>query len=145
MQTPINFWLWRYESSRKRYGGYHLFADKTACELLLTHLTDPDFRKISLSLRTVHPNMPLILTPADIKYIAFDRLRIFRDHQAQETVRWEEDGSSLDLYTNGKERLAEGLGYMREGQWDFRMESISYWGLLSEAEYRKQYSNSLQS
>lgn len=85
--------------------------------------------------------MPLIRAPADVKYLAFDRLRLFKDNEAKESVRWEEEGSRLDLYINGKDRLAEGLSYMLEGQWDFSMESINYWGLLSDVEYRKRYSN----
>ena len=139
MQTPINLWIWRYKSSR--YDGYHLFADEEVCRLLLTHLADPDFKKISFGLRLVDPRMPLIRAPVDVKYLAFDRLRLFKDSEAKEPVRWEEEGSRLDLYINGKDRLAEGLSYMLEGQWDFSIESISYWGLMSDTEYRKRYSN----
>ena len=139
MQTSVNLWIWRYKNSR--YKGYHLYADEAACRLLARTLADPDFKKISLGLRQVPPRMPLILASADVKYLAFDRLRLFRDSEAETPIRWEEDGSQLDLYINGKERLAEGLGYMLEGQWDFSIESISYWGLMSDTEYRKRYSN----
>lgn len=139
MQTAINLWLWRYKSSRKVYSGYHFFADAAACQLLLTHLADPNFRKLSLALGKVHPKMPLILAPAEVKYVGFDRLRLFKDAEAAEAMRSEEDGSSVDLYINGHDSLAEGLGYMLEGQWDFGLDLLSYWGLLSEGERRKRY------
>ncbi|CAL4866190.1 hypothetical protein MMA231_00428 [Asticcacaulis sp. MM231] len=83
--------------------------------------------------------MPLILAPAEVKYVGFDRLRLFKDAEAAETMRSEEDGSSVDVYINGYDSLAEGLGYVLEGQWDFRMDLLSYWGLLSESERSKSY------
>lgn len=130
MQTPINLWLWRYVSSHSRYAGYHLKADKAACQLLIDRINAPDFIKVSFALRAVPDSMPRILAPEDVKFVQFDKWRLRRDDTVPGHWRAEQNGSAFDMLLNtaGIERLSEGFGYMLEGQWDYSIEGIWFWG-----------------
>jgi len=130
MQTPLSLWLWAYRSPRSCYAGYHLKADKSACQLLIDRINTPGFTKISFALQPVPASMPGILASGDIKFVQFDKWRLRLDDTVQGYWRSEPDGSVLEtvLSSAGIERLSEGFGYMRDGQWDYSIEGIWFWG-----------------
>jgi hypothetical protein len=142
MQTPINLWLWKYVDAAKKYSGFHLRADESACRILMARLDHPDFSKASFDLRTVPADMPLILAPAHVKFRDFKRLRLRIDLKGPGNIAFEESGEYLDLFLNdaGRLQLLEDITRMLDGEWDYSgIGEIWYWGLLSEAQYREYY------
>jgi len=143
VQTPLNLWLWAYKSMRKVYAGYHLRADAEACRAVIARLSGPDFTKASFQLRAVPGRMPLILAPANIAFREFARLRIQAVPEAESAIQLEENGPNLDIRLNveGRRMFCADLSEMVNGRWDYSgIGNIWYWGLLSEADYRRRYS-----
>lgn len=142
MQTSINLWLWAYKSARNRYAGYHLRADVEACRAVIAHMAEPGFRKVSFLLRAVPDRMPQILAPADIGFRDFGRLRVQAADDMENPIQIEESAPNLDLRLNaeGRRTFCADMTEMSNGRWDYSgVGGIWYWGLISEAQYRKLY------
>jgi hypothetical protein len=140
MRTPLNLWLWRYREKRSVSQGLHLMADEAACKVLRAFMSDPGFVKMSFALPPVPPAMAGILQTKNPRYVPYARLRLYATRDQVEAFRYEEN-DGLDLYLNdhGFADIHEGLGYMLNGELDYRFGEISYWGLLSAEDYNKRY------
>ncbi|WP_126423360.1 hypothetical protein [Asticcacaulis excentricus] len=115
---------------RPRYSGYHLKAERASCALLIDRITVWDFTKVSFSLQPVPQEMPLILASEGVKFEPFDKWRLRRDETIQGFWQSERNGVMLDTALNSKgiERLSEAFTYMLDGEWDYRVEDMSFWG-----------------
>lgn len=141
MRSEINLWLWRYRNAHERHEKYHLRADEVAIRLIISKLSEPDFRKMSLIIRKAPETMTHILSVKDPRYITFTKLRIFMDKAQTPDVLFEEASDTVDFHlnANGLEVLLEAWELMLKGRWDFQTWGIWFWGVLSVEEYHKRF------
>jgi hypothetical protein len=141
MQTKIDLWLWRYFKTRQADEKYHLRADELACRNVIQRLREPSFVKVSFALLPVPEAMTRVLSVRDPRFISFETLRVFRTDENESAAIFEEKASGIDLRLNsgGIAIFTEALELMLDGQQDFRMMEIWFWGSLSETELRKKF------